>query len=622
MARALARLGFLLATLLIVVTSGTTIALAGAKPPEPYPEELARGGGPVGINTKTGEYCDLYDSNPERRKNCRYPQDCEDFPAGMTTCVGEGHVGEDGRRFELKELERWEKTADKNQPNYEKYHSYLVKCVKTDKKAFAVCKEEANGKWPPPAKTPLTWARDQISQAAADALEEAAAKLGESVIWLLRQFADAFNDISTIDLTKTGINRVLGFTTGLSVIVAAFLLLVQFSKVAVSQQGGPLVTAITGLAKWAAVLAVYLFATQVALNWSDTLSTALINYTFDGGGSTSEDATKAMKEQLGTLFGGLIGGGGTAAAGSALITGSGIAPAMVGFVLVMSILCILAIGALWVEMLVRQAGIMIIVAMMPIAAAGSMADPTKNWLPKARNALIALILAKPVIVVCFAIGFAAMTGGQGVRNVIVGFIIFVVAATSWPVLARFIIVSDAGDGTSTGSGMISSLGSSVSSMFGGNQPALSGAGTSGGGGNYTRALEAENASASSDSGAGRGFWSKAMLGSKTGSFMNKAAGTVGVGLQVAAAGKDVAESSFQNTAANAGLGHGTQGGRHVVVPPRSGGGDSPPHAAQSATPEREPEPSPPAPAQPTVPAPAPPPAPAPAPPPPSSSEGS
>lgn len=578
MARQLARMVTLLAAVLIVLTSGTSVALAGAKPPDPYPKELSHGER-VGINKQTGEYCDMDASNEKDRLNCRAPMDCEDFPANAgTVCIGEGSSDpEDARTFELNELKRWEKKADKNAPNYEKYHEYLVKCVKTDKKSFQQCNAEAAGKYPPPAKTPLDWVAGKISDMAANALEEAASMLGHSVVWVLKQFAEAFNEISTIDLSKTGIGPVLGITTGLSLIIATFLLLVQFSKLAVSQSGGPLVTAIVGLAKYGVILGVYLFAIQVALNWSDTLSTALINYTFDSG-SPNGDASKAMEKQLGTLFAGLVGGGGATAAGGALITGSGIAPTAVGFVIIISILCILAIGALWIEMLVRQAGIMILLVMTPIALAGSLSDSTKDWWPKTRNGMIALVLMKPVIVVVFSIGFSAMSTAQGVRNVIVGLIIFTVAGTSWPVLAKFIVVTSNGDGNSTASGLISSVGSSVSSMFGGNQPALSGAGTSGGGANYTKALEGEN-SASAEGGGGGGFWSKAMKGTKGGSFMGKAAGVAGVGLQVAAMGKDMAESSFQNAAANAGLGTPAQGGRHVVVPPR--GGESPPPTAAS-----------------------------------------
>ncbi|WP_328902040.1 hypothetical protein OHR86_20870 [Streptomyces sp. NBC_00441] len=561
-----------------MLTAGMSVALAGSKPPDPYPPELVRLDTTIGINTQTGEYCDFMDP---KEKHCRGPEDCEDYPAGHP-CLGEdSYGGDDNRMFELNQLKRWEKRTPKSTHNYEKIHKYLIKCVKIEKKPFSECSRVASDKYSPSFKSPLDWAAGQISKMASNALKEAAATLGQSVVWLLKQFANAFNSISTIDLYKTGIGSVLGISTGLSLVVAAFLLLVQFGKLAVSQQGGPLVTAGVGLAKWGVILGVYFTATQTALKWSDTLSTALINFSFDGGGTGGAGASKAMEQQLGTLFASLAGGG-AAGASTAVLTGTTMTSSAIGFVIVISILCILAIAALWIEMLVRQAGIMILVVMMPLALAGQMSDATKDWWPKARNALIALILMKPTIVIVFSIGFAAMSGAKGVQNVIVGLIIFVVAATSWPVLAKFIVISPNGDGNSAASGMISSIGSSVGGMFGGNQPAMSGAGTSGGGAAYTKALEGENSSTADGDGGGRGFWSKTMAGVKDGRAIK---GAVGVGLQLAAVGKDMAESSLQNAAAHAGLGHAAQGGRHTVIPPRSGTEGEP------GTPEPSPQPA-------------------------------
>nr|WP_237533879.1 hypothetical protein [Streptomyces sp. SID4920] len=562
-----------------------SVALAGSKPPDPYPPELKARDTTIGINKQTGEYCDTEDPDERKRRQCRPPLDCEDFPAEeLTVCIGEGSSDpDDAHTFELNELKRWkQKTSGKDINNYEKIVAYLDKCVKEKKGTFADCKREASDKYSPSFKSPLDWVSGQISKMASSALKEAASTLGQSVVWLLKQFANAFNSISTINLSKTGIGPVMGVMTGLSLVVAAFLLLVQFGKLAVSQQGGPLVTAGVGLAKWGVITGVYLMATQTALKWSDTLSTALINFSFAGGGSGSGDASKAMEQQLGTLFASLVGGGGGAAVTGAVLTGSAITSSAIGFVIVISILCILAIAALWIEMLVRQAGIMILVVMMPLALAGQMSDATKDWWPKARNALIALILMKPTIVIVFSIGFSAMSGAKGVQNVIVGLIIFVVAATSWPVLAKFIVISPNGDGNSAASGMISSIGSSVGGMFGGNQPAMSGAGTSGGGAAYTKALEGENSSSADGDGGGRGFWSKTMAGVKDGRAIK---GAVGVGLQLAAVGKDMAESSLQNAAAHAGLGHGAQGGRHTVIPPRSGTEGEP------GTPEPAPQPA-------------------------------
>lgn len=409
---------------------------------------------------------------------------------------------------------------------------------------------------------------------ASDALQEAANYIGKAVVWLLSEFAKVFNSASTIDLEETGIGSVTGLMTALSVVVATFLLLVQFGKVGLSQRGEPAATAFAGLAKWAVISSVYVLATQTALSWSDAVSTWIINYTFEGGGSGEADATAAMQHQLGTLFGGLItGGGGAATVGGALITGEGVAAAAVGVIIVVGIVCILAIGALWLEVLLRQAGIMILVATMPVVLAGQMSDATQEWWPKARNALIALILMKPMIVTCFAIGFGAMAEGKGAQNMFVGLVIFLLACFAWPVIAKFMTFSTVGGGSSVASGVMSSIGSSASSMTGGYRPEMAGAGAVGGGSGYTRALEQDTAqtmASGSNAAAGR-------------SFGSKVAGSIALPLQVLTAGKDVLESGMANTAAHAGLDGGSPGGRHVVIPPRkSGGGGSAEAAPASA----------------------------------------
>ncbi|MCB5166534.1 hypothetical protein LG634_17015 [Streptomyces bambusae] len=136
MGRLLARLVTLLAALLIVVASGTSAALAGAKPPEPYPPEFA-GLDMVGIHKVTGEYCDLGSPDPKIRANCRMPEDCEDYPAGHTVCVGEGsRDDEDAQRFAEGQLKRWREAADKSHDNYPKLNAFVTDCVMKEKKPF------------------------------------------------------------------------------------------------------------------------------------------------------------------------------------------------------------------------------------------------------------------------------------------------------------------------------------------------------------------------------------------------------------------------------------------------------------------------------------------------------
>ncbi|MER6314451.1 hypothetical protein ABT237_11860 [Streptomyces sp. NPDC001581] len=571
----------LLCALLSFLSAGAVLSIAAAAddpkyhasvgPPEAIPKDWDQF--TVGLDTR-GKYC-LVDQIDDRAI-CRLPgPDDPPFPGRTKICEGADGNGaaecnpQEQKEAEIRRLEQWRKDfPDKQWKNYEQLNQFLTDCVVRDGRPFSVCQKEGEEKFGVPVKGPLEWVAGKFSEFASSALKEAASYIGKSVVWLLSEFAMLFNENSTINLNDTGIAKFTLMMTSLSAVLAVFLLLIQFGKVAVSHQGGPAATALMGLAKWAVISSVYWTVAQTALGWSDAVSTWIINRTFDGGGSDEAAATKAMQEQLGTLFGGLItGGGGAATVGGALIAGESVTASAVGVVIVVGIVCILVIAALWVEILMRQVGIMLIVATMPITLAGQLSDSTSEWWPKARNAFISLVLMKPAIVACFSIGVFAMSEGKGVQNMLVGFVMFLAAALCWPALAKFMTFTTNGSGSAMVSGWLSSAGSSASSMSGGYRPDPSGAGSVGGGSGYTKALESENATSaaapSPAAAAGGGGAAKS-----AGRFGGRALGMAAFGLQVVAAGKDSLESGLGSTAAHAGLEPGGGGGRHVVIPPR------------------------------------------------------
>ncbi|WP_237291736.1 hypothetical protein [Streptomyces sp. Sge12] len=581
------------AVLSIAVAADDPKYHAEVGPPQPIPKDWDQF--TVGLDTR-GKYC-LVDQIDDR-SICHLPgPDDPPFPGRTKICEGADGNGaaecnpQEQKEAEIRRLEQWRKDfPDRQWKNFEPLNQFLTDCVVRDGRPFTVCQKEGEAKYPPPAKGPLEWVAGKFSEFASNALKEAASYIGKSVVWLLSEFATLFNENSSINLNHTGIAKLTLMMTSLSAVLAVFLLLIQFGKVAVSQQGGPAATALTGLAKWAVISSVYWTVAQTALVWSDAVSTWIINKTFDGGGSNEAAATKAMQEQLGTLFGGLItGGGGAATAGGALIAGETVTASAVGVVIVVGIVCILVIAALWVEILMRQVGIMIIVATMPITLTGQLSDATSEWWPKARNAFISLVLMKPAIVACFSLGFFAMSEGKGVQNMLVGFVMFLAAALCWPALAKFMTFTTNGEGASMVSGWLSSAGSSASSMTGGYRPDPSGAGSVAGGPGYTRALEAENAtSAAAPTPAEGGGAAKSAA-----RFGGRALGLAAFGLQVVALGKDSLESGLGSTAANAGLGPGGGGGRHVVIPPRRQPSSAPaPVGAPPEMPDPDPQPAP------------------------------
>ncbi|MFE2151325.1 hypothetical protein ACFXJO_01295 [Streptomyces lavendulae] len=577
----------LLAAVLCVLTTASVPAMAEDKPehhakvgpPDPVPKGFGGAQWTLYGLDKDHHYCliEAIDDN----KIC-WEAKAGEIPRDIEICEGADGTGaancdEEGQKeFELKKLKKWQEANKENQKleNYPKLNAALTKCV-NEGGVFKVCQEKWEKEYPLNPGL-ADWVAGKISKLASDALQEAARYIGEGVVWLLREFAELFNEASSINLGQTGIGKPLGITMAISVMLATFLVLLQFGKTAISQRGELAGTALAGLGKWAAVSSVYLIFTQQALKVSDELSTWMITFTLGGEGSEGA-ATAAMQTRLGEMFAALASGGGSAAVGGTMVlTGEAFAPAAVGVVIVIGIITILAIGALWIEMLMRQAGIMILVVTMPIALTGEITDSTKDWWPRARDAMIGLILMKPVIVLIFTIGFFAMGDSKGIQNVIVGLVIFLAGCFCWPVIAKFMTFTSNGSGTSMMSGLMSSIGSSASSRGG------DGAGSVGGGSGYTKALEQEAAPAV-DSGGGFSAGGGIARGAKGGFAGAMSAATVG--LQLAAVGKDALESGMGNTAANAGLDHGTPGGRHGVVAQRTGEGMS----GRRETPEPLPE---------------------------------
>ncbi|WP_070015305.1 hypothetical protein [Streptomyces nanshensis] len=547
MAKLLARLAAVAALVLIALSVAVPAhAVPGSpnvKPPAPVPAEFAAN---PGVDKVTGHYCSQDDPDPKKKKRCRPLTAGE---ASGTVEQGEGSADkQEARAYELRQLKKWQaRQKDHTTKHYKQLNAYITKCLadKNDHRTFTYCAGKGRAEHPPPAKDPDDWLKEKVAQIAGGAFEDLAEGMGAAVVWLLKQFAASFEDVAAVDLASSGIGPIMGITTALSTIAGTFLLLIQWGRVAATQDGEAAATAILGLVKFGLILPVYATAAQAALHWSHVLSTSLIDFSFKKQG---------IEEQLQTAFGSLVGTGGAATAGGFLITGSGVAPAAAGAIIVLAAIALIAIFALWLEMLMREAGIDILLVVMPLVLAGQVAHATSDWWPRARSALIALILMEPTITLIFSIGFGPMSDGKGIQSVLVGVLIFVTAGFSPYVLTRFVIVngSDGGTGSGAGSGLLSTLGSSASSAMGGYQPLPSGAGMIAGGG-HALAVEADTAAHGGRSAAGKKAFG--------GAFLQGA----GLALQAAAVGKDVLESTAASTASYAGLGPGASGGRHVVV---------------------------------------------------------
>ncbi|WP_116200858.1 hypothetical protein [Amycolatopsis circi] len=79
------------------------------------------------------------------------------------------------------------------------------------------------------------------------------------------------------------------------------------------------------------------------------------------------------------------------------------------------------------EMILRQAGIDVIVATIPILAAGLLANTTSRWFWKGVRGLLALIFLKPAIALVIVIGVATVAGRQGLFGLLSGIVTLLLA---------------------------------------------------------------------------------------------------------------------------------------------------------------------------------------------------
>lgn len=347
-----------------------------------------------------------------------------------------------------------------------------------------------------------------------------AREFGEAGVSFLGSLAEAFVESSTLDLSNAGIDPIMAIATPLAMLAAVILVIIAAARAAVTGQGSVIANALIGVGKTILVTALIVTVVQTALYASDEITEWIIDATLGGNDQ--------LEERLG-----------------ALITVSAIGSSA-ALILIFGLIAVIISLVLWVELLFRNVAIVVLVAMSPIAAAGTVLDGTNEWWVKARTALIQLILLKPIIALCFAIGFSTFGAASDLVGVIAGFVTLGLAAVAWPLLARFMTFTQSGHGHAAVAGL---LGATAGALAGRRVGApTSGPGASSGSG-YTLALEQQNDSSIIKAGRGAGGTSKLSV---VGSGALAAAGAV---TTAGTALLGHAERQMTSASADSGLGH-------------------------------------------------------------------
>jgi hypothetical protein len=134
---------------------------------------------------------------------------------------------------------------------------------------------------------------------------------------------------------------------------------------------------------------------------------------------------------------------GVAAVGLSAFDGSPFLAFLIGLFM------IAAAFALWVELLLREAAVYVIVLMLPLAFAALVWPTRRIWAVRAIEVLVALILSKFAIVAVLSLGGAAIDAGSrhgGVTELMAGAVLILLAAFSPWALLRLVPLAEVASG--------------------------------------------------------------------------------------------------------------------------------------------------------------------------------
>jgi hypothetical protein len=192
----------------------------------------------------------------------------------------------------------------------------------------------------------------------------------------------------------------------LAAAVAVLGLIIAAGKMALTRKANPRIDAGSGLVILAATSAVGVLLPDLLLKAGDAWSDWVLNAS-TGGQFASRLTT--------------------------LLSLAGAAPAVA---VVLGLIAILISAAQAILMLFRQASLVILAGVMPLAAAGTLTPATRPWFKKVTGWELAIIFYKPAAAAVYAAAFTLAGTGTGVRAIFMGFAMVVLSLLALPVLMR------------------------------------------------------------------------------------------------------------------------------------------------------------------------------------------
>jgi hypothetical protein len=266
--------------------------------------------------------------------------------------------------------------------------------------------------------------KSAAGSAAGDVLSGVAQAISGGVKWVVANTATWWLRIPSPDLaTEPAVTRIQQWLLPITAAVAVGGVIAAGLRMALTRRANPLLDVTGGLLTIAA---------------ASTLGTAAVTLLLKAG-----DAWSAWVLQVST------GGHFTQRLDLVLQLGGSAAAAVV---LVFGLIAIVLSLVQAVLMLFRQAALLILAGVLPLAAAGSIAPMTRTWVRKVTAWTLALICYKPAAAAVYAAAFTMVGSGGSPRTALMGFVMMLLSVLMLPALMKFFTWTTGSIGSSGGGG--------------------------------------------------------------------------------------------------------------------------------------------------------------------------
>jgi hypothetical protein len=285
----------------------------------------------------------------------------------------------------------------------------------------------------------------QAGQAAESAFDQIIIDVAHSAAEVVVGAAAWWTTTDSIDPLDPAVLAAQDATRELILLILVGSVLVQSIRLILSRKGEPLIMVVTGLLRYAAVSALGLVTLQLALRAADALARQLLD-------DAATNFALLMQEIL--------------TDGDATF-----------LTLLVSLVALVLSLVQWVLMAMRQAGLLVLAAMLSLAAAGSLTRSTRGWLDKVIVWSLAMVAYKPAAAFIYYLGFTYLSSPSAVdagsvATMATGIMVLLLAVVALPVLLKFFAWSGTqiGGGGGGGSGFLGAAGAMAMSQGYGRGP--------------------------------------------------------------------------------------------------------------------------------------------------------